>query len=174
MTDLTPSIITGYVALSVMGILLLTGVVVTAMGRRNHGSAATIGMMGCIALLLGVVFDLLRNLLFETLVETLGISPSLFFMIGTVITLLLDVTGTGLLIWAVVARRKPPAPAGPQGPGWQQPSDWQQPGWQGQRPGPQPGPHPGPQPGRQPGWPPPQQQPGWQTPPQPPSGEGPR
>ncbi|MFC4006323.1 hypothetical protein ACFOY2_03760 [Nonomuraea purpurea] len=163
MTDTTSLLIIGLIAFAVMGVLLLAGIVMTAMGRRNHGSAATIGMVGCIVLLLGLVFNTLRGLALPMLSDTFGMSLNMLFTVGNVLSLLFEVIGTGLLIWAVVARRNPPTPAGPQGPAWQQPaSEWQQ------QPGRQ-SPQPGHQPGHQPG-----QQPGWQTPPQPPYGEGPR
>ncbi|MEV1177585.1 hypothetical protein [Nonomuraea sp. NPDC049784] len=141
------STITSIISVLVMGILLLAGVVVTARARRDHGSAAMIGMAGCILLLLGVVFNILRSwVLIPMMADSLGMKIDTVFAVTTPISMIFDAVGTGLLIWAVVARRKPHQPAQPpqgsQGPGWQQPpASWQQ------------------------------QQPGWQTPQQPPYGE---
>ncbi|WP_193318887.1 hypothetical protein [Nonomuraea phyllanthi] len=153
--------IISYLTLAAMAIVLVVGVIVTAMGRRNHGSAALIGMGGCILLLLGVVFNVLRSFLTDPLADAIGIGAS--FTILSLISLLFEVGGTGLLIWGVVARRTPRGPAQPsqgaQAPGWQQP----QPNWQ--QPQPQP-------PYQQPQQQPYQQQPGWQTPPPPPQGGG--
>ncbi|MFG6196739.1 hypothetical protein [Nonomuraea sp. JJY05] len=129
-----------------MGILFLLGVVVTAMARRAHGSAALIGMGGCILLLLGLAFDGFRSfVLYPQMGTSLGIET---VTITNLVSLLFNAGGTALLIWAVVARRNPRRPAQPpQGPGWpQQPPYPQQPY--------------------------PQQQPGWQNPQQPPYGQG--
>ncbi|MFI6733434.1 hypothetical protein ACIBI9_10935 [Nonomuraea sp. NPDC050451] len=131
-----------------MGILLLFGVVVTAMARREHGSAAMIGMVGCILLLLGLLFNIFRSyVLFPQMSSSMGIETTI--TVTNLVSLLFDAGGTALLIWAVVARRKPSQPAQPpQGPGWpQQPPYPQQPYQQ-------------------------QQQPGWQNPQQPPYGQG--
>jgi membrane-bound ClpP family serine protease len=152
--------VSSIIALLVMGVLLLAGIVVTAMGRRAHGRAAILGMTGCILLLLGVIFNMLRGFLTPLLMETFGADLGVAFSILTIFSLIFDATGTGLLIWAVVARRPQQQPAQPQGPGWQQPpGDWQQQhpqqGWN--------------QPPQQPPF---QQPPGWQPPPRPPFGEG--
>ncbi|MEQ4720102.1 hypothetical protein [Nonomuraea sp. B19D2] len=145
------SVIGGILNYGVWAVLLLAGIAVTAMGRRNHGSAALIGMFGCILLLVGVAFNAFTAyVLFPSMISSLGSGPTL--LITPLISLVLHASGTGLLIWAVVARRKPSQPAqppqgppGPQGPGWQQPpANWQQQPYQ--------------------------QQPGWQTPPQQPYG----
>ncbi|WP_433431570.1 hypothetical protein [Nonomuraea sp. CA-141351] len=128
------STITSIISVLVMGILLLVGVVVTARARRDHGSAAMIGMTGCILLLLGVVFNILRSwVLIPLMADSLGMDIETVFAVTTPISMIFDAVGTGLLIWAVVARRKPHQPAQPsQEPGWQQPpANWQQqPGWQ--------------------------------------------
>ncbi|MET7330682.1 hypothetical protein [Nonomuraea sp. NPDC005650] len=150
------STITNIIPFVVMGILFLVGIVVTAMARRDHGSAAMIGMGGCILLLLGLVFNIFRSyVLFPQLSGSMDLQTTL--TVTNLISLFFDGGGTALLIWAVVARRKPRPPVQPQpGPGWQQPpADWQQPpaGWQ--------------QPQQ-----PPYQQPGWQNPPQGPYGGG--
>ncbi|WP_431910237.1 hypothetical protein [Nonomuraea jabiensis] len=127
-----------------MGILFLFGVVVTAMARRAHGSAAMIGLAGCVLLLLGLAFDGFRSfVLYPQLGASLGIETTV--AVTNLVSLLFNAGGTALLIWAVVARRKPAQP--PQGPGWEQ-----------QPPYPQ--------------QPYPQQQPGWQNPQQPPYGQG--
>ncbi|MGW0805049.1 hypothetical protein [Nonomuraea sp. NPDC002799] len=159
--------IANIITLLVMAVLLITGIVLMARGRRIHGSAAMIGLAGCVLLLLGVAFNAVQGLLYEFLAETLGIRLSLVFLIAAVISLLFSVSGTALLIWAVVARRQPAQPQQQQQQqGWQQPAaNWQQPqpGWN------QPA-QPGWQPPQQspPGWQPPQQPPGWQPSHQPP------
>ncbi|MGV9381596.1 hypothetical protein ACWDRB_37680 [Nonomuraea sp. NPDC003707] len=130
-----------------MGILLLLGVVMTAMARREHGSAAMIGMAGCILLLLGLLFNIFRSyVLFPQMTSSSDIQTTV--AVTSLVSLLFDAGGTALLIWAVVARRKPSQPAQPpQGPGWPQQPSYQQQPYQ-------------------------QQQPGWQNPPQPPYGQG--
>ncbi|MEV4013246.1 hypothetical protein AB0J35_22335 [Nonomuraea angiospora] len=136
--------ISNILTFAVMGILLLFGVIVTAMARRAHGSAAMIGMGGCILLLLGLAFDGFRSfVLYPQLGASLGMEA---VTVTNLVSLLFNAGGTALLIWAVVARRNPRQPAQPpQGPGWpQQPPYPQQPY---------------------------QQQPDWQNPPQPPYGQ---
>ncbi|MEV0237339.1 hypothetical protein [Nonomuraea sp. NPDC050786] len=133
---MTASTVTSVISVVVMGIVLLIGVVLTARARRDHGSAAMIGLAGCIVLLLGVLFNILRSwILIPMMADSLGMSIDAVFGITTPISMIFDAGGTGLLIWAVVARRKPQQPVqppyGPQGPGWQQPpappANWQQP-----------------------------------------------
>ncbi|MFI7641819.1 hypothetical protein [Nonomuraea sp. NPDC049400] len=146
------SVIGGILNYGVWAVLLLAGIAVTAMGRRNHGSAALIGMFGCILLLVGVAFNAFTAyVVYPSMDSPFGAT----IFITNLISLVLHASGTGLLIWAVVARRKPSQPAqppqGPQGPGWQQHS----PNWQEQQ--------------QQPFQ---QQQPGWQNPPQQPYGGG--
>ncbi|MFG1706065.1 hypothetical protein ACFLIM_23000 [Nonomuraea sp. M3C6] len=133
-----------------MAVLLLVGIVLTAMNRRNHGRAAILGMVGCILLLLGVVYNTLFGYFAPTLIRSSGIGLTGTIAMSNLISLIFNAGGTGLLIWAVVARRNPPQPSQPQGPGWQQPP---QPEWSQQQ-----------QPFQQP--------PGWQAPPRPPFGEG--
>ncbi|MEV4108074.1 proline-rich domain-containing protein [Nonomuraea sp. NPDC049695] len=132
---MTASTITSVISVLVMGIVLLVGVVLTARARRDHGSAAMIGLAGCIVLLLGVLFNILRSwVLIPMMADSFGMSIDAVFSITTPIAMIFDAGGTGLLIWAVVARRKPSRPTqpphGPQGPGWQQPpappANWQQ------------------------------------------------
>ncbi|GAA4943800.1 hypothetical protein HD597_000903 [Nonomuraea thailandensis] len=162
-------------------VVLLGGVALMAMRRKEHGRASVVGMVGCIMLLLGGVIGGVFSLMLPNLVESLGMRGfTPVSLIVNVAVMLLQAVGTALLVWAVIMPRNQPQPTAqgawqPQ-PEWQpgQP-DWQggsQPGQPGWQPGPQPG-QPGPQPG-QPGWHPgPQQQPpGWQTPPQPPFGQG--
>ncbi|MBE1586266.1 hypothetical protein ACFPOI_57155 [Nonomuraea angiospora] len=156
--------ISNILTFAVMGILFLFGVIVTVMARREHGSAAMIGMSGCILLLLGLAFDGFRSfVLYPQLGASIGVEA---VTVTNLVSLLFNAGGTALLIWAVVARRKPqpaqPQPAQPQGPvqpqqgpGWPQ----QGPGWPQQPPYPQ---QPYPQ----------QPQPGWQNPQQPPYGHG--
>ncbi|MBF8187759.1 hypothetical protein ITP53_18870 [Nonomuraea sp. K274] len=137
----TSALIISAVHFILMAVLLIGGIIMMLIKRRDHGRAAVMGMIGCFVLLLGAVFSVLSGFLYELLADYLGMGPT--FTITNLINLILTVTGTGLLIWAVVARRDPAQPAGPQGQGWQQPpAGWQQP----------------------------QQEPGWQNPQQPPFG----
>jgi hypothetical protein len=156
-----------------LSVLLIVGIVLMAARRRDHGRAAVMGILGCVVLLLGVVFNVARGLLDEALAELLSIAVA--FTVSSVISMIFSLTGTALLIAAVVARRNPAQAAPPAGQGWprqpQQPEwgqpqqpEWgrpqqpQQPEWQPQQP---------PQPGWQPQQPPFEQQPGWQNPPHP-------
>jgi hypothetical protein len=158
-------------------VVLLGGVTLMAMRRKEHGRASVVGMVGCIALLLGGVISGVFALLAQDLVESLGLGgyQPVFFIINVAV-MLFQTVGTALLIWAVIMPRNRPQP--PAQGAWQPQPEWQpgQPDWQGgSQPG-QPGWQPGPQPGQpgQPGWQfgPQQQPPGWQTPPQPPFGQG--
>ncbi|AQZ69787.1 unnamed protein product [[Actinomadura] parvosata subsp. kistnae] len=147
-------------------IVLLGGVALMAVRRKEHERASVVGMAGCIVLLVGGVVSIVFSFLTPSLVDSMGYGgyQTLAFILGA-ISMLMQAIGTGLLIAAVVMPRKPQPQQGAPG-AWQQ--GWQpqgQPEWQ---PGPQPG-QPG-QPGWQPG--PQQQPPGWQTPPQPPFGPG--
>jgi membrane-bound ClpP family serine protease len=149
---MSASVITSFLALAVMGLLLIFGIILIAVNRRHHGRAATLGIVGCVLLLLGLLINIGQGMAMPTLVKTFGISSlSAVAAISSIIFLIFQAGGIGLLIWAVVIRRDPPRQAPPQ------PTDWQQ----------QP----------QPGWPQqpqqqPYQQPGWQTPPQPPFSGG--
>ncbi|GAA2841504.1 hypothetical protein [Nonomuraea rubra] len=161
--------------LVVMFVLLVGGAVLMGMRRGEHGRAAVAGIVGCVVLLLAVIVSAALAFLAPTLVESLGIGGyQPVFMLVNAASMILQAVGTGLLIWAVVARRNPPQQARPGQGAWPTQPEWQhgQPEWQPgpQQPGPQqPWPQqPGPQ---QPG--PQQQPPGWQTPPQPPFGQGP-
>lgn len=140
------------IGLVLMVLLLIIGIVLMAARRRDHGRGAVIGILGCVVLLLGAVFNVARAFLDPLLADLLDMGVA--FTITTVISFGFSLIGTALLIFAVVARRDPRQPAPPQGPGWQQPpSQGEQPQW-GQPP----------QPPFQ------QQQPGWQDPPRPPQG----
>jgi hypothetical protein len=144
--------------------LLLVGVVLMVKAKAEHGRAATLGMSGCIVLLLGEVYSIVRIFSLPSLYEAVGVDAigPVLFVIDT-IGLLFTAVGIGLLIWAVVARRTPAQQ--PQAPNWQQPQQqygWQQPQpqappeWQPQSP-------PQPPPAQQPGWQDPDR-PGWQNP----------
>jgi hypothetical protein len=141
--------------LVLLGIMLILGIVLMAARRRDHGRAAVIGIVGCVVLLLGVVYNAVQGFLIELLddvLDDLGIA----YTVTTVVSLFISLVGTSLLIWAVVARRQAPS-AGPGRP---------------DQPQPHPQPHPQPQWGRQPQWgqapqPPFQQHPGGQNPPHP-------
>lgn len=115
-------------------------------------------MIGCVVLLVGVVINGVYILMAPELVRSLGFAQyGPIALVMNLLSLLIQVSGTGLLIFAVIARRNPPQQAAQHAQqGWQQ-----QPGWQqGYQQGPQ---HGYPQA--------PPQQPGWQ-PQQPPFGEG--
>lgn len=146
------STVLNVLSMVVMLVLLIGGAVLMAVRRREHGRASMIGLAGCVVLLLGVVINGVFIFMAPSLVDSFGpggYEP--FFVVFNLVTLVVQVVGTGLLIFAVIARRNPAAPA-PQGP-WQPQTEWQQqPPYQQQQPY--------------------QQQPGWQTPPQPPFGGG--
>ncbi|MEU4234699.1 hypothetical protein AB0F17_61380 [Nonomuraea sp. NPDC026600] len=144
--------------------LLLVGVVLMTKAKAEHGRAATLGMAGCIVLLLGEVYDIVRIFTLESVIEAVGVSNiTAVYLVTALIGMLFTAVGVGLLIWAVIARRTPAQQ--PQAPNWQQPQQQygrQQPQpqappeWQPQSP-PQPSPSP------QPGWQDPER-PGWQNP----------
>ncbi|MFD1545377.1 hypothetical protein [Nonomuraea guangzhouensis] len=155
-----------YVILALgMSALLVVGVVLMIRAKAEHGRAATLGLFGCVVLLLGEVYSIVRIFTISSLVGALGadaFGPVVFVI--DLIGMLFNAVGLGLLIFAVIARRTPVQQ--PQAQGWQQP---QQPygGWQQQQPQapaewqPQSPPQPSPSP--QPGWQDPNQ-PGWQNP----------
>ena len=139
-----------------MAFLLLGGIIITAVKRREHGRGAMLGMVGCVLLLVSVVLAIAQGFLLPIMGLDL-LTASAFL---NILHLLINASGTALLIAGVVARRQPPqqaqGPYQPQSPYPHQPQpDWgqqpQQPGWQ--------------QPQQPPG-----QQPGWQQPPRPPFG----
>ncbi|MEU8357244.1 hypothetical protein AB0C27_14630 [Nonomuraea sp. NPDC048882] len=150
----------------VMVLLLLGGAILMATRRAEHGRGSVLGMIGCVVLLVGVVINGVFILMAPDLVRSLGFDQyGPIALVMNLLSLLIQVSGTGLLIFAVIARRNPPQQAqaaayAQQAPqGWQQQPEWQQ-GYQQQGP-----------PQQQPGWQ--QQQPGRQPQhPQPPYGEG--
>jgi hypothetical protein len=107
-------------------------------------------MWGCAVLLVGVLFQLVRSFTLPALIDYVGIrSITSVIALEGLLQVIIEVIGTGLLIWAVIARNSTPA----QPQGWQQPYDPTRmaPGWQ---PGPPPQQNPEP--------------PTWQNPQQPP------
>ncbi|WP_090946504.1 hypothetical protein [Nonomuraea jiangxiensis] len=113
---------TSIIAFVIMAVVLIAGIVVTTMRRRDHGRAAILGMTGCIVLLLGVLFNVLYSFLLPTMSATYGLNPLSLSAIFTMVSVLFQAVGIGLLIGGVVARRNAPQPAQPQGVGWQQPA----------------------------------------------------
>ncbi len=102
-----------YLIPSLLCLVPVIGIVVTAMARRTHGRAAIIGMLGCVALLLSALAQVGQAILLASM------SPRDGYTVIAVMSLLMTVlslTGISLLIWGVVARR--PA-AQPQPPAWQ-------------------------------------------------------
>ncbi|MFC7583030.1 chlorophyll a/b-binding protein [Nonomuraea antimicrobica] len=155
MSSISLSTILSIVSLIVMTVMLLGGAVLMATRRREHGRGAMLGMVGCIVLLVGVALNALIVFLLPALGDSW--SPSeieIVLAIHTLASLIVQIAGTVLLIFAVIARRNPPQPVQPGHPS--------HPGHPGQQPWQQ-------QPYQQQ---PVQQQPGWQAPPRPPFGEG--
>ncbi|NUT44313.1 MAG: hypothetical protein HOV86_30395 [Thermoactinospora sp.] len=105
-------------------IILIVGVVLTAMARRNHGRAALVGMFGCLVFLLDVIVSVVQAFLLPQFARDLG-SIMTAAMIFSVLHLLFWVTGLGLLVAGVVMRRPAAAPQQPFPP--QQPYYQQQP-----------------------------------------------
>ncbi|TDB94709.1 hypothetical protein E1267_42550 [Nonomuraea longispora] len=106
----------------VMVVVLVGGVIVTAMNRRAHGRGATLGMAGCAVLLVGVLLNVVLGFVAGSLYEALGAGGAAMLM--SAVGMLFNATGTGLLIAGVIARRDPQQPHYPhsgQGQGWQQP-----------------------------------------------------
>lgn len=135
-----------------MALVLLGGIVLLAVNRVNHGSAAVLGMVGCILLLIGVISSATLSFTIPSLVRSSGMSINTMIGLWSLVSVLFNVTGTGLLIFAVVAKRNPPQGT-PQGmPGWQGAPGGQQQTWPPQDQGGQQGyGQGGPQ---QQGWPP--------------------
>jgi hypothetical protein len=150
-------------------VLLIAGAVLTARARRQHGRAAMLGMYGCIVLLVGEVYTLVRGLALPMYIDAFGYNVVTALLMG-LIGFVLTGAGLGLLIGAVITRR-PQTAAQPQNAGWQQEQPYQppqqQPEWQQQSQ-----PPPGWQP-QSPPQPPPSQQPGWQNP-EPPNWQNPQ
>jgi hypothetical protein len=139
----TLSVLSGVLFAAVMILLLVGGIVLTARARRERGRPAVLGMWGCAVLLVGVLFQLVQSFTLPALIDYVGIrSISSVIALEGLLQVIIQVIGTGLLIWAVIARNSTPGrPRGPQpydpaqmapGPPFQQP-DWQNPGppnWQ--------------------------------------------
>ncbi|MEV4102040.1 hypothetical protein AB0J42_17470 [Nonomuraea sp. NPDC049649] len=116
-------------------VVAAVGIVLTARGRGTHGRAAVIGMLGCVALLLNGLLQILQAILLNVVIESVGLAAmGIVIMVLNLLYFLLTTTGVALLIWAVVARRAPQPQPGPQQPGWHQqpPAPYQHPqqGWQ--------------------------------------------
>lgn len=129
-----------------VAVVLIVGVVLMLRGRREHGTAAVLGLWGCVVLLAGIVLGVVRSYALPFLVDAVGMrSLSAVLVVESAFQTLLTVVGTGLLIWAVVARR-PPA-RDPRQPAWQPPPPQhpypQHPYPQPQQPAQQPPQHPG-------------------------------
>ncbi|MFI7440539.1 hypothetical protein [Nonomuraea indica] len=100
--------------------VLIVGVVLMMRGRGEHGRAAVLGLWGCVVLLAGIVLGVVRGYALPFLADALGMqSLSIVLVVESALQTLLTVVGTGLLIWAVIARR-PPA-RDPRQPAWQPP-----------------------------------------------------
>ncbi|HEX4813726.1 MAG TPA: hypothetical protein VFV66_13345 [Nonomuraea sp.] len=167
-------VLAGVLGLLALAVMLIVGIVLMAMRRHEHGRGAVIGIVGCVVLLLGAVFNIAQSLLVQSLVDLAGLGVAI--TVTTLISTGFTLVGTGLLIGAVVIRREPRQPAAPSGmqPSGPQPSGPYQPGPYPSGPYQQPG---GPQHTQQPHQPQPQSQPqppqqpqwgqgGWQQPPQ--------
>jgi membrane-bound ClpP family serine protease len=134
-----------------MAAILLGGIILMVVNRPHLGSSAVLGMVGCVLLLLGVVSSSLFSFSLPSLARETDVSISMVVGVWGLVSFVFDAAGTGLLIFAVLARRKPPQDATPPGmPGWQQgPGGQQGQGWQQGPGGPQQGPG-----GPQQPWPP--------------------
>ncbi|MEZ7132030.1 hypothetical protein ACBR40_42410 [Nonomuraea sp. AD125B] len=132
MTETGSLMVISLVGALLNGALLLVGLVLMAMRRREQGRGAVLGIAGCAVLLVGAGFALAQSLLQRQLVDLLGLVTGLSVWVA--ISSVIQLVGLGLLIGGVVARRTPPSPAPPQGP--QGPQGWQQQGWN--QPAPQP------------------------------------
>lgn len=107
-------------------IALIVGIIVTAMARRNHGRAALMGLFGCLALLLGVIVNVVQSLTLPSIARNL---PDIYtaIMLFSALHTILWLAGIGLLIAGVVMRRPTTQP---QQPYYQQPPPL--PGYPGQ------------------------------------------
>ncbi|MBN6057532.1 hypothetical protein JYK22_36755, partial [Nonomuraea sp. RK-328] len=125
---------------------LITGVILTLRARRDHGRAAVIGTWGCLVLLTTLVLRIAWSMLVPTLVGEGGMDTfQIVMLLFNAVDALFTMTGLGLLVWAVVARRAPsgsgvhgphaPGPhvPTPQAPAWQAPVP-PPPGWQAPAP----------------------------------------
>ncbi|MFG3440901.1 hypothetical protein ACGF0J_26910 [Nonomuraea sp. NPDC047897] len=130
-----------------VAVLLVVGVILMARGRREHGTAAVLGLWGCVVLLIGLILGVVRSFTLPMVADAVGSqSLTVVLLAENALQTLLTVVGTGLLIWAVIARR-PPSRAPGSGPA----PDPRQPAWQPPQAPPPPYPYPQPpqQPGRQ-------------------------
>ncbi|NUW30546.1 hypothetical protein HTZ77_03780 [Nonomuraea sp. SMC257] len=115
---------------------LITGIVLTVRARREHGKAATIGMWGCVVLLLALVLRLVWSMLVAQVVSAGGMETfQVVMVLHGAVDALLTMTGLGLLVWAVVARRPRPGPEAPL-PHLPSPhaAAWQAPAWEAPAP----------------------------------------
>ncbi|GAB3433734.1 hypothetical protein [Flindersiella endophytica] len=127
-----------FIPSTVMALVLLGGIILMAVNRPNHGSAAVLGMVGCVLLLIGLIFNATLGFFMPSLVRSSGMSIGTTVALWSLISVLFNVAGTGLLIFAVIAKRNPPQGTQPGMPGWQQGPGGQQQAWQqGQAGGPQ-------------------------------------
>ncbi|WP_157246483.1 hypothetical protein [Nonomuraea typhae] len=118
-------------------VAFVVGAVLCGRAKRDHGKAATLGMIGCLLLVLSVLvrtptifaIDFQRDLGLSA--ASLGV---IFAVVGLLETILL-LAGFALLVAGVVARRgpRPQPPAPPQGYGYGQPAPPQGPGYGPQR-----------------------------------------
>ncbi|MEU4545099.1 hypothetical protein [Nonomuraea dietziae] len=104
-------------------ILLVVGIALTARARAEHGRGATLGLVGCVVLLVAAILQGTYQALIPSLVESGGFEIiTMMSMITGLLFTVLNVVGIGLLIFGVVARRGGPQPQQQgQGQGWQQP-----------------------------------------------------
>lgn len=151
--------------------IAILGFGIAMIARAKRGKATTLGVVGCIVLLVGALLNAAQTILMPNLAEELGYSRiNVIFMVLAFVHMAIFCVGIGLLIWSAASRNPVHAqtswqPGGDQ-PGWQQPQ--QGPGWQ-----PQQQPHPGWQPQQPPQAQQPPQQQGWQQPQQPYPGQQP-
>ncbi|GAA3103175.1 hypothetical protein GCM10020001_020410 [Nonomuraea salmonea] len=113
MTMLT--VIINIANLLLMVIVLGGGIVMMAMRRKDHGRGAGLGIAGCVALLIGAVVLTAIQFSVTTLVTEMGRTAyEIILPLGNLLVIMLQVTGTALLVFGVVARRTPqPAATGP-------------------------------------------------------------
>ncbi|MEV4564085.1 hypothetical protein AB0K12_09965 [Nonomuraea sp. NPDC049419] len=166
-----PNVIINIADLLLMVIVLGGGIVMMAMRRKDHGRGAGLGIAGCVVLLIGAVIQAAIVFSVTTLVTEMGRTAyEIILPLANLLVIVLQVAGTALLVFGVVARRTP-QPAGAPAQSWPtHPGRHQQPGhhpeWQPTHPGRQPAWQP--QPGQQSSWPSdPAAQPGAQAPWQP-------
>ncbi|GAA2405063.1 hypothetical protein GCM10010404_74010 [Nonomuraea africana] len=100
-------------------IVLVVGIVLTARARGSHGRGATLGLVGCVVLLVAALLQGAYQAFLDSLVQSGGYRMmATLAMISGLVFMVINVAGLGLLISGVVARRN-----GAQQPaqGWQQP-----------------------------------------------------